>query len=56
MNSNNELPAWMEMTKGGKRTSAYSAPAAKKKKKPTSKRRPTRKEQMARQEEGKPSY
>lgn len=52
MNSNNALPAWMSMTKGGKRTSAYSAPAAKKKAK--KKTRP-RKEQMARQEEGKPS-
>jgi len=51
MNSNNELPAWMEMTKGGKRTSAYSAPAAKKKVK--KKTRP-RKEQIERQTQGKP--
>ena len=52
MNSNNELPAWMGMTKGGKRTSAYTAKAAPKKK---SRKRVVRskKEQMARQEEGK---
>ena len=30
MNSNNDLPQWMKDTKGGKRTSAYSAKKTKK--------------------------
>jgi hypothetical protein len=39
MDSNLDLPQWMKDTKGGKRTSAYSAPAAKKRK--TKKTSPT---------------
>lgn len=50
MDSNLELPAWMGKTKGGKRTSAYTAPAAKKKDGKRVTR--SRKEQMARQEKG----
>ena len=48
MNSNNDLPAWMKMTKPGKRTSAYTAEKPVKKKKV-----PRKKTQIERQTQGK---